>query len=350
MRTTYNEILNSMKTTFFNECGENVDTLGDLGARFEAVASELFSISCFGDFILKQAFPQTAGGEYLDYHAGLRGIRRKVPAKAKGVLTFSVLSPSANDIEIPAGTICAMKDAPFIQFSTDYTETIPAGSLSVTVDATAIFQGADYNAPPSTVTVMVNPPVGVTSVNNRYSFSGGYDGESDAKLRSRILDAYKVPQKGLSLEMLKNTVNDVDEVLDCNIVKGSGNFVNIYVRCRGNDVTQELARIIDDKLLILELMNMNTYVYSAIAKKCDISIEVSAHDEPTQEIIDIVKEQIEGVHIGDSLNLNLLVGAICAIDGVNYCFVSSSATSSGTIACEKDEYISLSGIEVIYVD
>lgn len=350
MKTTYNEILNSMKTVFYNECGENVESLSDLGARFEAVASELFSISCYGDFILKQAFPQTAGGEYLDFHADLRGIRRKTPSKARGTLTFSILEPVAYEIEIPSGTICAVKDSPYIQFATDENAVIPAGELSVDVNATAVAEGGDYNAAGSTVTVMVNPPMGVTAVSNRFRFNGGYSGESDASLRKRILNIYKIPQKGIGFDMLKNAVNDIDEVLDCNIVKGESSCVNVYVRCRERNMSLSVQEKIRNKLALFDVLEISLNIYDANPKMCKFSIDVKANEDVEQEISDIITDYIISMRVGEELKLNQLAGLISAVDGIEYCSVTSDATNSNTLVCSKDEYITLSGIEVSYDD
>ena len=42
LKITYDEILNNMKNAFYEKSGENVDLMSDLGARFQAVASELY--------------------------------------------------------------------------------------------------------------------------------------------------------------------------------------------------------------------------------------------------------------------------------------------------------------------
>ena len=87
MNLTYDEILNSMKIEFAGEKGEAVKELSDIEARFKAVASEIYSVSAYGDYIMKQSFPQTATGEFLDRHAELRSITRKTASYAKGAIT-----------------------------------------------------------------------------------------------------------------------------------------------------------------------------------------------------------------------------------------------------------------------
>ena len=164
MRITYNEIINKMKAAYFERCGESVKAFSDTSARLEAAASELFSLACEAEFIFRQAFPQSATGEYLDFHAELRDIQRKQSSKAMGELTFSVIEAAESDVEIPKGTICSKADEVYVQFITTENAVISAGDTEVTVPASALENGGEYNAPAGTVTVMVNPPAGVDGV------------------------------------------------------------------------------------------------------------------------------------------------------------------------------------------
>lgn len=348
MKATYNEILNSMKTAFFNECGENIQPLSDLGARFKAVASELFSISCYGDYILKQSYPQTAMGEYLDFHAQLRGIKRKTASKATGRLTFSIPEPLETDTQISAGTLCAVKDAPYIQFSTDEGVTIPAGATSASVSVTAIACGEEYNVKAGEVTVMVNPPIGVHAVLNDSAFRGGYSGESDSELRKRIISAYSVPPKGLSIEMLRSAVLDNDDILDCSIVNHNSS-VNVYVVTRQYDINNEIINHVLNSLEILEFFGIGVGVYPAIQKKFDINIEVCANDDVEKSILSAVNEFARGIRVGEAVKLHQLISIVAAIGSVEYCSVGSSMAEGGIIPCSGNELLRLSDIEVKYV-
>lgn len=348
MKATYNEILNSMKTAFFNECGENVQPLSDLGARFKAVASELFSISCYGDYILKQSYPQTATGEYLDYHAQLRGIKRKTSAKATGMLTFSIPEPVETDAQISAGTLCAVKDSPYIQFSTDESVTIPAGKTNASVTATAIACGEEYNVSARAVTVMVNPPIGVNAVVNEFDFRGGYSGESDSELRKRIISAYSIPPKGLSVEMLRTAVLDNDDIIDCSIVNHNS-YINVYIVTRQYDINDEIVSSVRNSLQIFELLGIRVEVYPAVQKPFDINVEVCANDVVDKSILSAVNEFARSIKVGEVVRLHQLISIIASIDSVEYCTVGSSMAEGGIIPCGGDELLRLSNIEVKYV-
>ena len=83
-------------------------------------------MSCYGDFILKQAFVQTATRGYLDRHGALRDCKRKLGTKAKGTLTFGINEAIASDIVIEKGTVCSKPNYPLIQYSTDETVILKA--------------------------------------------------------------------------------------------------------------------------------------------------------------------------------------------------------------------------------
>ena len=101
MNLTFNDLVTQMKNSYFSVTGETLSEDSETAKRLEAVASELYSLSCYGDYIFKQAFVQTATGKYLDYHAQLRGVTRKTASSSAGEVTFSVIEPLEEDIIIP---------------------------------------------------------------------------------------------------------------------------------------------------------------------------------------------------------------------------------------------------------
>ena len=178
-----------METQFYNECGEYVKDYPEVELRFKAVASEIYAAHTAADFALKQAFVQTATGEYLDKHAEMRGITRKGASRATGYLSFFVTQEYEENVDIPEGTICSVKDNPLIQFATNYRAFILPGDTGVTIEASALNEGEEYNVPADSITVMVNPPEYIYSVTNQRAFTGGSDPESDESLRQRIIDS-----------------------------------------------------------------------------------------------------------------------------------------------------------------
>ncbi|MFR5875364.1 MAG: baseplate J/gp47 family protein [Eubacterium sp.] len=339
-----------MKTTFFEQCGENVDLMGDIGARFQAVASELFSLSCYGDFILKQAFPQTASGQYLDYHAALRDMKRKSPSKASGELMFSVYEKMDEDIEIPKGTICSVQDYPYIQYETVSAAVIKAGDLGVTVNTIAIEPGHAYNAAAETITVMVNPPSGVAAVTNMNEFIGGCDDESDDALRKRILCSYSVPPTGVSAESIRESILKSDDVLDCIVLNNIGLSMIVYLKTKRGVLDEQVIDDVKNMLMIAEITSLETHVALAKAKEFDLNIDASSAAgggaELEQKIREAVYDYIGSLRIGETLNLAKISYKLSDIDGLEYCEINSADAIQSAIYCDNRSYLKLRELSV----
>ncbi len=353
MKKAYNEILNEMKNAFYEKSGENVEKYSELETRFKAVASEIFSLYCRGDYILRQAFVQTAEGEYLDRHAALRGITRKSASKAKLMLTFYLNEPSEEMIAIEEGCICACADRPFIQFETTEDGILFPGDTSVTVEAVATESGSSHNVGYNTVTVIVNPPLGVSGVTNDLPFEAGFDDESDGMLRKRILEAYSVPSTGYSLLSIREAVCGVDGVLDCRASFDDG-VLTLAVKTVTGVMSTAIRRKIEDRLLAAELFAQNTEIKSATKKsislKAEVKCSLSEHERIRQQVKDRLSAQVAALRVGELLSLSSAAYSASGIDGVEFCEVNSEDSIGGLILCEADEYLYLDGVEVNFYE
>lgn len=349
MKLTYDDILNSMKLAFYEKTGENVDLLGDIGARFQAVASELLSIACNAEFNLKQSFPQTATGEYLDRHSQLRGITRKQGSRARVVLSFSIPEVSDSDISVPAKTICACRERPYIQFETLEGAVIPSGELSVDALAEAIAEGDEYNVKTGEVTVMVNPPTGVSRVENLHSATGGSNYESDDRLRRRVVNAFSVPATGLNVTSLAGVVEAIDEVMQCRIYQVVGGL-NIYIRTADNEMSSTLLGKVKSACSAAKLIDLKLSVRQAVPKSIDISAKCrlnrNAPSGTMSKIKELIKNEIDASAIGDNVELGALAMKCMLIEGVEQIKLSTSLSENGIISLSTEEYPVLSSLEV----
>ena len=351
MSLTYDEILDSMKTAFQEEKGEAVKNLSDLEMRFKAVASEIYSVVAFGDYVLKQGFPQTATGEYLERHGELRGITRKTAATAMGVLTFSLSEESNKSVTIPAGTVCSVSGKPFIQFSTDEAVEIKAGTLSAQVSATALKSGDEYNVPENTVTVIVNPPAFVFSVTNEQAFTGGCDDESDEALRERIVSSYGSGSNMLSVAGVRNIILSIEEVTDATVQAQSDYMIHVCLKTKSGTVSSSLADQIRELMGFAELCSVSVKISAAQAQVFNVFVEAkiySGYDE--KAIIDAVRERITQFCSCEKIGQNYsesAVAAVCAgIEGLEYVNVYFFSEDSGPVACGAQSYLKLKNVEV----
>lgn len=345
----YNDILNRMKTVYFEQSGENTDAVSDLSARFQAVASELYSLSCRAEYVLRQAFPQTAAGDYLDFHAALRDIMRKEAAYAYGELTFSLSEPALQDIEIPADTICSVKDMPYIQFGTTQAAVLASGKTAVTVPAKSTEPGSQYNVAAGSITVMVNPPEGVEAVTNNTVFDGGADTETDEMLRRRILDAYQIPQSGFSAQSLREAVMKNTDVLDANVTF-DGTSICVYVIPKTAELSAALKAQIEDCMSISDVTEAEIDVSKATKEQAVLTVSAELacgnREEITAQLTEALQRTVNALRIGESLNLKKAASALMQTPGVTYCTVSAQNSVGDIIPCSPAGYIRAERITV----
>lgn len=353
MKLTYDEILNSMKKTFYEQTGENVDLLGDLGARFQAVASELYSLACNCDYNFRQSWPQTATGEYLEKHATLRGTARKQGAKAKVILSFGVSQPAEEELVIPEKTICACKEKPFVQFETNASAVIPIGESSVDVEATALAEGRAYNVGKGEITVMVNPPMGVSSVVNKGSANGGCDTESDERLRKRIINSYSVPSTGLTETSMATVLEQLDEIMECRIMQDEG-ILNVYVRTADSTVSQELEQKITRNLAIAKILSFELKIYSVspasigIGARCKISS--NAPSDTVDKLKKLITDYVDSARIGETIELYPIEEKCIKLEGIEQIKLSTPNSENGVIPILNNQYPQLDSLEVELYD
>ena len=117
------EIYEQMREAFAQEAGFVPSDNCDAMVRLYALSAQVQSLLAQADWVLDQSFPQTAQGEYLDYHAQTRGITRAEATKARGVLCFSASGAVAADCVIAAGTVAMTAGG--VKFETTERVTMP---------------------------------------------------------------------------------------------------------------------------------------------------------------------------------------------------------------------------------
>ena len=135
---------------------------------------------------IKLIWPKFSTGEYLDLHAELRNMQRKIAQNAIGFITISGVAGTA----IPAGYTVSTEARNDIA-SKDYvtTEACTIGADgTVIVAAMASVAGKDGNTAANTIVVNTSSFDDVTGITNENAFTGGIDEEDDEALYARIRD------------------------------------------------------------------------------------------------------------------------------------------------------------------
>ena len=223
------EIYQDLLTAFADRAGFVPEEGCDLAVRLWAAAAQLQSLGIQADWVLDQSFPQTAQGQYLDYHGQMRGLARIPAVKAMGALRFLVDTPPVTDTVISGGAVCMTAEG--VRFRTMEDGILREGSLYTDIPAEAVEGGAQGNAAAGTVVILTACPVAVTGCTNPEPFVGGRDAEEDESFRGRILDSYRRLPNGANAAWYEQTAVNYGGVAAAKAIgraRGIGT-VDVYV-------------------------------------------------------------------------------------------------------------------------
>ncbi|WP_099204666.1 baseplate J/gp47 family protein [Scatolibacter rhodanostii] len=305
---TYHEILQRMQEKYEEESGSKADEAADIGIRLKVLAGEIHKLSNEIFWLRRQAFPQTALGRELDYHAKQRGLARYTAKKAMGVLTFSRTTTLAYDVMIPLGTICATSGDLSQEYETVEAVVLKAGQLSILAKAQAVQGGKLGNAAIGSINTLVTPPVGIEKVSNAQIFSGGEEEESDEMLRVRLMQAYSVLSNGTNGEFYRRSALEVEGVYSAMAVpreKGIGT-VTVYVWGNGAAPPESVLEAVRTKLNAEREINVDVAVSAAKEKLLSvygyiIPKEGVSFEEAADLVAKAVRQYYAAKKIGDSV-------------------------------------------------
>lgn len=186
----------------------NADTSedSDAYARASSLAACAEGIYAHQKWLIKQFFPDTADTEFLEKHAGLRGLRRRNATYAAGKGATVRGNP---DAVIAVGLQIKTEDGRF--YETTESAVIPA-SGSVIVAVRSLATGAAQNIKTATKGSFMAAPVGVSTDVVLNDVVGATNAESDSSLLERLLNKIRRPAAGGNKYDYKDWALEVDGV------------------------------------------------------------------------------------------------------------------------------------------
>lgn len=186
----------------------NADTSedSDAYARASSLAACAEGIYAHQKWLIKQFFPDTADTEFLEKHAGLRGLRRRNATYAAGKGATVSGNP---DAVIAVGLQIKTEDGRF--YETTGSAVIPA-SGSVIVAVRSLATGAAQNIKTATKGSFMAAPVGVSTDVVLNDVVGATNAESDSSLLERLLNKIRRPAAGGNKYDYKDWALEVDGV------------------------------------------------------------------------------------------------------------------------------------------
>lgn len=210
IRPTFTDIMNSLQTALqSNErfgASFAFDTNSNNYQFMAAVALQIAGLEERIEQYWTNSNVTTSEGNPLDLNVKLVGLSRAQGTKATGAVTFTGLVGTA----IPANFQVATTD--LTTFVTDATTSIPAsGSVDVSITASDIGESSNVNS--GTITMIVSPIIGLSTVTNADATTGGQDRELDAELRTRHRESTALGA-GNTVDAVKARVDTVTGVQD----------------------------------------------------------------------------------------------------------------------------------------
>lgn len=186
----------------------NADTSedSDAYARASSLAACAEGIYAHQKWLIKQFFPDTADTEFLEKHAGLRGLRRRNATYAAGKGATISGNP---DAVIAVGLQIKTEDGRFYD-TTESAVISAAGSVVVAVRSLAT--GAAQNIKTATKGSFMAAPVGVSTDVVLNDVVGATNAESDSSLLERLLNKIRRPAAGGNRYDYKDWALEVDGV------------------------------------------------------------------------------------------------------------------------------------------
>lgn len=332
-------IYKRMRETFAGRAGFTPNDGCDAMVRLYALSAEIQSLLAQADWVLEQCFPQTASGQYLDYHAESRGIGRSAATHAEGTLRFYANTAASADYEIPQGTVCMTTSG--VKFETTAAATLSQGTTLVEAAARAVEAGASGNAVAGTVTVFSALPAGIVGCTNPAAFAGGSDEEDDHSLRERILESYRRLPNGANAAYYEQEAMGFVGVAAAKAVgraRGIGT-VDVYVATHSGAPSDELLSEIAAALEAKREIAVDLRVLAPAEKAVSVRAELSAgdgygFDEVCREVEAALNAYFTGALLGEPVLTAKLVALIYGVEGVANCHLLAPSADVAITATE----------------
>lgn len=330
---TYQEILETLLTAYESHSGSRPDDAADAGIRMRVLAGQLFALHARISWLEGQVFPDSAVGEQLDQIAAMWGLVRKEASFAQGQLCFA--RPEAEEmpeILLPADVLCAAPGTGGKQFATIADAVLPAGATQACALARALEPGAASNVAAGTITLPVNPPPGITQVNNPSAFDGGADMETDAHLRRRLLDCLGRMPNGANADTYREKALSYPAVLEASVLPRARGAGTVDVVILTAEQTPQEALLAQMQAAFSQEREIGTDVLVRGAVRKEMNLSAKVRVEPGYQPADVsarceasLREFLEALPLGSQLLAAQIGDRLFHVEGVeNYVLLSPS--------------------------
>lgn len=249
-----NKSLETIHSTMLSELPEDIDkSQGQHAYNLTKPTALIISELCQQTLpeIIRLIFPKWAYGEWLDYHASIRGITRRPATASSGNLVLTV-TPGT---EIPIGaefSTASIDGQPAITFRATEGKRAVADTVTVPVECTQT--GPVGNVIAHSIVFKVTKLDGVKAVENPENITGGTDEEDDESLRERIteIDGAKSISYVGSVADYKRWSKEVAGVGEATVIPAkddSGLVTVVITDSNGDPANENLCKAVYDHIM-----------------------------------------------------------------------------------------------------
>ena len=307
----------------------NLNPSAAIRGLLEVIAKVVADLYGLVKTVMQQSFVQTATGSWLDLKVREMGISRKAAVKTQVYLTFSCNTPAAQNITIPAGTICkSQKDSGGndFRFITVEEVVLEEGQTSVQVIAEAELPGSPWNVGQNTITGMVTRVTGIHAVTNEVGFliREGSDPESDEQLRERAITKWETLGLGGTREAYRNWALSVPGVSAASVLDdfpfGPGT-VGVVILGTNGVPSAELINEVHQYIKARKPLTADVRILAPDIRSINLNIEVIRYASAARETVETgVREAINSyssrLQLGEGLISARLINEIMDVSGV----------------------------------
>lgn len=332
---TIEEIYGELLSDFGRRTGMEPREGSDLSARMYALAAQVYGLYVQAEWVVRQAFPQTAEGEYLDYHAQLRSIQRKTAIAAEGTVRFTAGEAVEYPRYIPQGTICMT--AGMVRFETTRVGVLEAGAVSADVPVKAVEPGAAGNISAGAIVAMTVAPIGIAYCTNPLPCVGGSDAEGDEELRQRVLETFRRLPNGANAAFYQQGALSFDQVAAAEVIsrpRGTGT-VDVVVATSTGLPDEKLLKDLEDYFKQRREIAVDLQVKAPRSRTVDLSVQVKAREgwdgeQVRSGVEESLRRWFDGKLLGQDVLRAQLGQLIFGCDGVaNYTITAPAEDVAG---------------------
>lgn len=286
-RPTLSELVTRIRTDFEN----NLSTRGAVlktsvvQVLSRVIAGATHLLHGHFQYLTNQIFPDTADAAFLDRIGNIWGITRNVATAANG----PILITGQDGLTVPAGTVLTRSDA--AEFTVNENVTISGGQAIAQV--TASVAGTAGNTSSGAELSFQTPIENIDSNTTVQSdeIKDGTDTETDASLRSRIVDRIQRPPQGgaeIDYTTWALEVTGVTRAWVYPSLNGEGTVGVSFVRDNDDPIFPTTGDVFDVSSYIGERRPVTALhqVFAPTADPIDFTIDAEPFDSLVQENIE----------------------------------------------------------------